>query len=418
MYSPIRAGCSERESKVPDEDHGAAPEWPVIDADLAERVRLRKRWFTPEFFNRTVGNSFDGACVERVKFRRARLLGLSGSWMRRCDLTLSDRRVIAVVMKAARKGLAQEALFYCDLAPHVPVRIPRPYGLAPNPEPGGRDILIIEALPSPLAPSRFNARHVHAIAQAIAKLHASFMASEALEVTGWLPNAARLDREIFTHRINNALDALRSREKRMRYFPAKLGDAGERIVRAAAARIDSLMEPLQSMPPTLLHGDLNPNNIIIPENAADTCEPEQIAFVDWQNVAIGPAVLDIAYLHHMSRYHGNDRWGRAIFGEPLTDWNELAANYLDALDREMGRPFDREAFMAAAPAADAVVTLRSWVPLCGLAVAAGNADFLWGRMGWLFRPLLRWARIDELFAEFLDKPVQRLDEECDTGFSR
>lgn len=397
---------------MPDEDHDAAPEWPVIDADLAERVRLRKKCFTPEFFNRNIGNSLEGARVERVKFRRARLLGLSGSWMRRCDLTLSDGRVIALVLKAARKGLAQEALFYCDLAAHVPIRIPRPYGLAPNPEPGGRDILIIEALPHPLAPAQFTAGHVHAIAQAIAKLHASFMASEALEVTGWLPNAARLDRENFKRRINNALDALRSREKRMRYFPARLGATGERMVRAAAEQIEALMEPLLSLPPTLIHGDLNPNNIIIPQTAAYTCEPQEVAFVDWQNVAVGPSVLDIVYLHHMSRYHGNDRWGRAIFGEPLTDWNELAAFYLDALEREMGRPFDREGFMAAAPAADAMITLRAWVPLCGLAVEAGNVDFLWGRMGWLFRPLLRWAGIDELFAELLARPVQRLEQEC------
>ncbi len=396
-----------------DEDHGAAPEWPVIDADLSERVSLRKKWFTPEFFNRNIGNSLAGARVEGVNFRRARLLGLSGSWMRRCDLALSDGRTISVILKAARKGLAQEALFYCDLAAHVPVRIPRPYGLAPNPQPGGRDILIIEALGAPLPPSRFTAKHIHAIAQAAARLHASFMASEALEVTGWLPNAARLDRETFKHRINNALEALRSREKRMRYFPGRLGDEGERIVRAAADRIDDLMEPLRSMPPTLLHGDLNPNNIIIPENLPDSCAPEDVALVDWQNVAIGPGVLDIAYLHHLSRYRGNDRWGRAVFGEPLTDWNELAGLYLDALEGEMGRAFDRERFMAAAPAADAMVTLRSWVPICGLAVEAGNTDFLWGRMGWLFRPLLRWAGIDELFAEFLDKPVRRLAQEID-----
>lgn len=396
-----------------DEDHPASPQWPVIDADLNERVRVRKKWFTPEFFNRNIGNSLDGTRVERVKFRRARLIGLSGSWMRRCDLALSDGRTISVILKAARKGLAQEALFYCDLAPHVPVRIPRTYGLAPNPEPGGRDILIIEALPSPLAPARFAAKHIHAIAQAAAKLHASFMGSEALDVTGWIPNAMRLDREIFNHRINNALDALRSREKRMRYFPARLGDDGERIVRAAAARIDHLMEVLRILPPTLLHGDLNPNNIIIPESAAENCGPEDVALVDWQNVAIGPGVIDIAYLHHLSRYRGSDRWGRTIFGEPLTEWNELAAVYLDALEREMGCPFDRDAFMAAAPAADAIVTLCSWVPLCGLAVATGGGDFLWGRMGWLFRPLLKWARIDEVFTEFLGKPVERLADEIE-----
>lgn len=69
-------------------------EWPVIEADPAERIRLGRRWFNAEFLDRAMRPSLGTARVIEAKPVRAGLGGLSGSSLEKFRLRLDDGRAL------------------------------------------------------------------------------------------------------------------------------------------------------------------------------------------------------------------------------------------------------------------------------------------------------------------------------------
>jgi hypothetical protein len=68
---------------------------------------------------------------------------------------------------------------------------------------------------------------------------------------------------------------------------------------------------LASLPPTLLHGDVHPGNVLV--------HSDQVTLIDWGNSRVGPAALDLANLvpagsPEVARYTGT--WQR-LTGQPL-----------------------------------------------------------------------------------------------------
>ena len=57
---------------------------------------------------------------------------------------------------------------------------------------------------------------------------------------------------------------------------------------ALGARLEYALRALSSAPPTLVHGDFYPSNIVVAD--------DRIAVVDWELAGIGPAALDVAAL--------------------------------------------------------------------------------------------------------------------------
>jgi aminoglycoside phosphotransferase (APT) family kinase protein len=80
------------------------------------------------------------------------------------------------------------------------------------------------------------------------------------------------------------------------------------------ARHDRVVELLTDLPPTFIHGELYPSNVIV--------AGKRVAPVDWEMAGIGPGVLDIAAL--VTGWHEPDR--SAI----LAGYGAVAADALDA----------------------------------------------------------------------------------------
>lgn len=71
------------------------------------------------------------------------------------------------------------------------------------------------------------------------------------------------------------------------------GTEGERASIAwLAARHDVVVNRLTALPPTVVHGDFYPSNVIV----APAADGHRIAPVDWELAAVGPGLLDLAAL--------------------------------------------------------------------------------------------------------------------------
>ncbi len=103
---------------------------------------------------------------------------------------------------------------------------------------------------------------------------------------------------------------------------APLGSLGP--ILALAHRADELVELLCAGPTGLIHGELTASNVVVP---ADTSRP--VAVVDWELVAIGPRMLDLASLVVGWDQSSVDRMLAAYVD--ASGWADLdPARYLDA----------------------------------------------------------------------------------------
>ncbi len=378
-----------------------------MEADPAERIRLKGRWLNAAFFDSAMRGALGDARVLKARASRERLFGLSGSRLRKFRLVLSDGRTLDVVAKASHTGLENEALFYQRLGPQLPLRIPRLYGTGRNPQRGIETppILILEALSPANGKGSLGPDSLRMALREIARLHARFWDDGSLSCHDFLADATVSNPAVFRRRFEFGLASI-LRRQRLRYFPRCIPDRTKTLIEHLASDLEPILKPLRALPATLLHGDLNPANMLV---LSESRSVGTICFIDWQVVCRGPAILDLTYLFQMTRFRGTDRLGRGLFREPILEWDEFTACYFDALERELGGPVNREAHLAAAPAADIAFALRFWIPFTGILLEFFNADFLWGKMGWLFQPVLRWARIDRLLNHLLELPLARLE---------
>lgn len=68
--------------------------------------------------------------------------------------------------------------------------------------------------------------------------------------------------------------------------------AALRMLQRLAARYDRVIEPLLSMPPTLIHGECFASNILVHEAP----HAPRVCLVDWEMAALGPGLVDLAAL--------------------------------------------------------------------------------------------------------------------------
>lgn len=93
----------------------------------------------------------------------------------------------------------------------------------------------------------------------------------------------RLDADYFNAWAHRALAAVR-------WQSARLGRRHERVVGAFRRGA----ELLAVQPPTLVHNDLSPKNVLADRSA----RPARICFVDWEMAGIGCGLLDLAHLKY------------------------------------------------------------------------------------------------------------------------
>ncbi|MBA2439814.1 MAG: phosphotransferase [Thermoleophilaceae bacterium] len=123
--------------------------------------------------------------------------------------------------------------------------------------------------------------HWYTAARRLAELHAHFAARvDDLRDCDFL---LRLDQSYFAAWADRGVDAVERAS-------TPLG----RRLRQALRGHDEVAELLASQPPTLVHNDLAPKNVV----AETSLRPARICFVDWELAGVGCGLLDLVHLMH------------------------------------------------------------------------------------------------------------------------
>ena len=176
-----------------------------------------------------------------------------------------------------------EIRFYEEIATGGPSPAPRMFFGAADTG-AGTAILLLEDLGNVRQPdllAGMSASDARAVLGAMAPFHAHWW-RRAGTSAGWVPAwephpQARQDR--FDVSVDTFLD---------RYSEALPADVGY-VIQAMRKDYGGALRELAAAPPTLIHGDLHADNIVF----ADGAEDAPAVVLDWQTVAVGPAVADV-----------------------------------------------------------------------------------------------------------------------------
>lgn len=184
----------------------------------------------------------------------------------------------------------REVRLYSELAPALPIYTPRCYYAAVA-EDGDRFVILMEdlsgATPGDDLRGAADAQLFEA-ARALARLHAAWWESPALDALEWLPSIS--DRAATWQRLFTlAWRELRDRESPDLYgvLPKDVDPVADLLLRHGA----QVYTGLAGWPQTLLHGDFRLDNLFF-----DLPNGTPLAAIDWSNAMAGPGPYDLAYL--------------------------------------------------------------------------------------------------------------------------
>ena len=256
-----------------------------------------------------------------------------------------------LIAEAARR----EVHFYRTLAPYLPVRTPRilltaydtreegsdiegistGLGTRPAPLPGfsGPDWVLLEALPQEAVwpQATWTERHYRQALTALADLHAQWWdrpPDPHAHPWIWTPTGAHA--ATLAHDAHRALLEIESTRWGSAFFSPEDFHAWLDIT----ANSSPLLDILNAMPHTLIHGDYWPGNISMrPDPHHDATDAT--AVFDWQFAGVGPSSYDLACFHSTSRW-----W----FGRLPLSLVEMRRHYLSRLNTLLDTRVDRSLF--------------------------------------------------------------------------
>jgi hypothetical protein len=129
------------------------------------------------------------------------------------------------------------------------------------------------------------------------------------------------------HLLEHTADSLRAWGVRARAAVEGSSDARSIALTSALERYSEVADALAAIPPTLVHGELYPSNLLVVRDE----RPLGVYPVDWEMAAVGPAPLDVAAL---------------VGGWSRRERESLALAYLEGLGGTGGSGGDRERFLA------------------------------------------------------------------------
>lgn len=189
----------------------------------------------------------------------------------------------ARAMAGAQGAYYSEVMFYRDLAPHTPMRLPKIYGSELT-EDRTTFLLLMEDL-SPAKPGSnlvgASREHASLALSEAAKLAAAFYGNDSIGELDYVMSAARDDGGAFGQALM---------EQSWPGFVDRFGHGlsaecivfGERYVRGHSHFVTRLQGPK-----TLAHGDFRSENIMF--------TPTSVATLDWQTTSESSALTDAAY---------------------------------------------------------------------------------------------------------------------------
>ncbi len=298
---------------------------------------------------RALGRDPDG-------LRAARRLagGASGSGVFHLAFGDGSGAVLKVTTRPAwREKARREARFYAELAPRVPVRVPR---LLASAESGPASCLLLSAAAPAPTPLLWGDDDWLRIARDLGALHGSVGAVQ-LDRLRWLSRPRRVP-----------ADEVRAAEAAW----TRLG-CGQ-VAASLLRQRRELDRALDALPVALIHGDCHTGNLLVDDSG-------EFCWADWQEVGVGHGPEDLALL-----------WQRAEFGGAVPPRQAMLDAYLVARGLRSeptgpSAPTDRGATRAAV-AAELRLLLIDWP-----SYLVGADDAARDRLIRRFRELSRaWAR--------------------------
>ncbi len=192
----------------------------------------------------------------------------------------------AVTRKLIRRigAASREIRFYRELSDRAGVPTARLHVAAHD---GERYVLLLEDL----APARAgdpaagcSPEQVRAAVAVVARMHAAWWDSPALASLDWIP----VFDELTATRHAICREAWPEFVER---YQGRLPDLCTRVGPALLDGLDVVRQTLSQSPPTLLHGDFRPDNVMFASGGGGA----PAAFVDWQVMLRGPGLMDVAY---------------------------------------------------------------------------------------------------------------------------
>jgi aminoglycoside phosphotransferase (APT) family kinase protein len=175
-----------------------------------------------------------------------------------------------------------EARFYRDLAPGLPVHVPRCYACCYE-EPSGAFTLLLEDVGAGRVPDQVEGctpGEVDRAVDQLAALHGPRWGDPALATLGWLPR-------------HDGPDAGWMASLVRRVYPRFLRRFGDRLSPEVVDLLDVFVpkveQYLKNRPGlrTVVHGDFRADNLVV--------GPDRITVLDWQTAAHEPAITDLSY---------------------------------------------------------------------------------------------------------------------------
>lgn len=180
-----------------------------------------------------------------------------------------------------RRSFDREIAFYRDLAPRIPVRLPKVFATGDCNDPW----LLMEDLTGLRAGDQvrgLSQSDVRAVVRQIARLHATFWQDESIVNTPWLPANTFWFSEVDL----SILDAF------IYEYGLRIGDRMVKVLRTVVNQLPHIDRLLSTRPFTLVHGDLRADNLLFD----DTKEQTEALILDWQTSCRSLAAIDLAYL--------------------------------------------------------------------------------------------------------------------------
>lgn len=188
---------------------------------------------------------------------------------------------------AAGAGLREKSI-YLTLKEHLPLHLPDLIAAHPKGE-----WLVLSQLPSGRRPEKWTAADYLLATEQLAVLHDRFWGLDVhLAVYPWLEQPVESSREIYQQAARTDAALLAKNTSGVLNNQTDILPITEKIIQ----HLDTITEGLRDSPATLLHGDYWPGNILIEPNS-------RLTVFDWEDAAIGPAVLDLLGFLQGSSWH-------------------------------------------------------------------------------------------------------------------
>jgi aminoglycoside phosphotransferase (APT) family kinase protein len=221
--------------------------------------------------------------------------GVSGSGTYR--LVLASEAVILKVTAADREPFIverarREAEFYRRLADRVPVRVPRPLAVAIDDDFG--ICLMLSRHPAcPPAPAWREAEFLRA-GEELGRLHAAFWDRiERLAEYRWLRRRQPAELPVEVAQARRYWQELWEIDR----FRVVLTPQCRQRIDRLLERIEAIEQAVESLPPTLCHGDFHSGNLLDDGRGG-------FIWADWQEVGLGPGPEDLSFFIQRASFAG------------------------------------------------------------------------------------------------------------------